>query len=139
MLSTILRWIAGPFIDKLAGPALEAYRAKLAAGNDSDRIASELAGRELTVAQRELELRSAERMAMKWHHPVMLICYGVAFYFLKVVVWDTCLGLGETPAIRGAVGEWMGMGMTFMVGAGSVVASAPTVGAVVGAIIKGRR
>lgn len=139
MLQTILGWLGPGIISAFAAPAVELYKANLANETDGTRLAAELAGRELAVAQRELELRSAERMAMKWHHPVMLICYGVAFYFLKVVVWDTCLGLGETPAIRGAVGEWMGMGMTFMVGAGSVVASAPTVGAVVGAIMKGRR
>lgn len=135
MLSTILRWIAGPFIDKLAGPALEAYRAKLAAGNDADRIASELAGRELTVAQREAELRSAERMAMRWHHPAMLMGYALAAYVIKVVVWDSMLGLGETPAVRGIVGEWLGIIMNFYVGGSIAQASINSVAA----IIKGRR
>lgn len=130
MLSTILRWIAGPFIDKLAGPALEAYRAKLAAGNDADRIASELAGRELTVAQREAELRSAERMAMRWHHPAMLMGYILVLYIGKVVVWDTMLGLGETPAIRGAVGEWLGLVATFFVGVSGVASAATSVASI---------
>ena len=135
MLSTILRWIAGPFIDKLAGPALEAYRAKLAAGNDSDRIASELAGRELAVAQRELEVRSAERMAMKPWHPMMLMGYALAAYVIKVVVWDSMLGLGETPAVRGIVGEWLGIILNFYVGGSIAQASINSVAA----IIKGRR
>ena len=127
MLSTILRWIAGPFIDKLAGPALEAYRAKLAAGNDADRIAADLAAREIALKQREAELRSEERRVMAWHHPAMMLGYILVLYVGKVVVWDSMLGLGETPAIKGAVGDWLGMVATFFIGAsataGTVTAS----------------
>lgn len=32
-----------------------------------------------------------------------------AVYTIKVVVWDTVLGLGTTPAIRGDVAEWGGI------------------------------
>lgn len=116
MLRTILGWVAGPFLDKLVGPALDAYKARLAAGNDADRIAADLAGRELAVAQREIEVRSAERMAMQPWHPVMLMGYALAAYVIKVVVWDSMLGLGETPAIRGTVGEWLGIILNFYVG-----------------------
>lgn len=137
--TTFLNWLGPGIIGAFAAPAVDAYKAKLANETDGSRLAAELAGRELAVDQREKELRSAERMAMKWHHPAMLICYGVAFYFLKAVVWDSCFGLGETPVIRGAVGEWMGTAMTFMVGGASAAASATTVGAVIGALVKGRR
>ena len=130
MLSTILSWIAGPFIDKLVGPALDAYKARLAAGNDADRIAADLASRELDVAQREIEVRSAERLAMRPWHPVMLMGYALAAYVIKVVVWDSMLGLGETPAIRGTVGEWLGIILNFYVGGTIAQASINSVAAI---------
>ena len=35
-----------------------------------------------------------------------LIAWPIIVYFWKVVVWDTVLGWGTTPALTGAVGEW---------------------------------
>jgi hypothetical protein len=114
MLQMILGFLSGPIIEK----ALEGWKAKLAADNDSDRIAADLAGRELIVQQRELELRSQERIALlgRWWEPANLLGYVLVIYVSKVVLFDSILGLGETPAIRGAVGEWLGMVATFYVG-----------------------
>jgi hypothetical protein len=114
MLQMILGFLSGPIIEK----ALEGWKAKLAADNDSDRIAADLAGRELIVQQRELELRSQERVALlgRWWEPANLLGYVLVLYVAKVVLYDSILGLGETPAIRGAVGEWLGMVATFYVG-----------------------
>jgi hypothetical protein len=114
MLQMILGFLSGPIIEK----ALEGWKAKLAADNDSDRIAADLAGRELVVQQRELELRSQERIALlgRWWEPANLLGYVLVLYVAKVVLYDSILGLGETPAIRGAVGEWLGMVATFYVG-----------------------
>jgi hypothetical protein len=114
MLQMILGFLSGPIIEK----ALEGWKAKLAADNDSDRIAADLAGRELVVQQRELELRSQERVALlgRWWEPANLLGYVLVLYVAKVVLYDSILGLGETPAIRGAVGEWLGMVATFYVG-----------------------
>jgi hypothetical protein len=114
MLQMILGFLSGPIIEK----ALEGWKAKLAADNDSDRIAADLAGRELVVQQRELELRSQERIALlgRWWEPANLLGYVLVIYVGKVVLFDSILGLGETPAIRGAVGEWLGMVATFYVG-----------------------
>ncbi len=127
MLGTILGWLSGPLLDKLVGPALTVYRDKLAADNDAGRMAVDLAKRELDLRQREAELRSEERRVMPWHHPAMMLGYILVFYVGKVVVWDSALGLGETPAIKGAVGDWLGMVATFFIGisgaAGAVTAS----------------
>jgi hypothetical protein len=120
-----MKWLSSVFsgaLSLLATPALntllEGWKAKLAADNDSDRIAADLAGRELVVQQRELELRSQERIALlgRWWEPANLLGYILVFYVGKVVLFDSILGLGETPAIRGAVGEWLGMVATFYVG-----------------------
>jgi hypothetical protein len=114
ILSEALSLLATPALNTL----LEGWKAKLAADNDSDRIAADLAGRELIVQQRELELRSQERIALlgRWWEPANLLGYVLVIYVGKVVLFDSILGLGETPAIRGAVGEWLGMVATFYVG-----------------------
>ena len=128
MLQLLLNWFGGPLLDKLVSPALTAYRDKLAADNDAGRIAADLAKREIDLRQREAELRSEERRIMPWHHPAMLLGYILVLYVGKVVVWDSMLGLGETPAIRGAVGEWLGQVAAFFVGAsaaaGAITATA---------------
>lgn len=126
MLTAILSWLSGPVV----ASAIDAYKAKLSADNDAGRIAADLAAKEFDLTKREAELRSAERMQMAWHHPVMLIGYALAFFILKVVIWDTCFGLGSTPAIRGQVGDWLGSTLNFFVGGSTAGAAAAAVAAI---------
>ena len=128
MLQLILNWLGGPVIS--AG--IEAYKAKITAENDADARTTELAGKALLLDQREAELRSQERIALigRWYEPVNLMGYLLVLYIGKVVVWDTMLGLGETPAIRGAVGEWLGLVATFFVGVSGVASAATSVASI---------
>lgn len=41
MIGTILRWLGGGAIDKITGPLERAYKAKLQAQNDAERLAAE--------------------------------------------------------------------------------------------------
>lgn len=113
-LQPLLNFFGGPVVKGV----VDAYKAKLEAGNTQDRIAADLAGRELAVQQREIELQNQYKTAIigRWYEPVQLLSYTVVLYVAKVVVWDTMLGLGTTPAVKGAVGEWMGMTILFLVG-----------------------
>ena len=122
MLQLILNWLGGPVIS--AG--IEAYKAKITAENDADARTTELAGKALLLDQREAELRSQERIALigRWYEPVNLMGYLLVLYIGKVVLFDSMLGLGETPAIKGAVGEWLGMIATFFVGTRGAVSVA---------------
>lgn len=43
-------------------------------------------------------------------------------YDAKVILWDTVLGLGTTPAIKGSVGEWGGIIHAGIFGTGGVMA-----------------
>lgn len=106
--------IGGPIVNGL----IQGYKAKLDAGNDRERIAADLAERELDVQRREIETAAAYKTALigHWYEPVNLLAYIIVLYVGKVVVWDTMLGLGSTPAVKGAVAEWMGMVMLFLVG-----------------------
>ena len=106
--------IGGPIVNAL----LDGYRARLDAGNTSERIAADLAARELAVQQAEIAAQSQLRIAQigRWHEPEHLAAYIFVAYLGKVVVWDSMLGLGATPAIKGAVGEWLALIAMFLFG-----------------------
>ncbi len=114
ILQPLLNFFGGPVVKG----AVDAYKAKLEAGNNADRIAADLAGRELEVQQREIEVQGEYRKALlgHWHEPVNLFGYILVFYIGKVMIWDAALGLGSTDAVRGVVGDWAGMIMIFYVG-----------------------
>ncbi len=114
MWTAILSFIGGPVIKGM----IDGYKAKLDAGNTSERIAADLAGRELAVQQRETEVEGEYKRALIGHplEPSNLAAYIFVVYLAKVVVWDTMLGLGSTPAIKGDVGAWMGMIAMFLFG-----------------------
>ena len=119
IVATLLSWITGPLI----GQVLDGYKARLAADGAADKLAADLASRDLELASREAELRSAERLALvgRWSEPANLLGYILVVYVAKVVLWDSVLGLGETPAVRGAVGDWLGLVATFFVGGRAAV------------------
>jgi len=99
MWAALFSWL-GSFI---AGPLVEAYKAKLQQGTDRDKLAADLAGRELAVQQREAEVQTQYRIAEigHWYEPDKLMGYCVAAYFGKLLVWDKVLGLGTTDALAG--------------------------------------
>ena len=110
MFATVLGWlgnlVGGPF----AKAAVDAYRAKLSAENTSEKIAADLAARELSVESRERELATQVVLAEqgRWYTalPRPLFAFAFITYVWKVVVWDKVLGLGSTPALSGDVGQW---------------------------------
>lgn len=106
--------IGGPIVTGL----INAYKAKLDAGNTADKIAADLAARELAVQQREIEVQGQLRIAEigKWYEPDHLASYIFVAYLAKVVIWDVMLGLGSTDAIRGTVGDWLGLIAMFLFG-----------------------
>jgi hypothetical protein len=91
---------------------------KLAAGNTSDKIAADLAARELDVQRREAEVQSDYKRALigHWYEPTNLFGYIMVIYFGKIIVWDKVLKLGVTDGITGQGAEWAGWIMMFYVG-----------------------
>lgn len=104
---TFLKW----GFNLLTGGLLDAYKARLEAGNDSERIAAELAGRELGVQQAELQAQTQLRIAQigKWYEPEHLFGYTLWVYFAKCIVWDKVFALGSTDPLTGAVDAWAGL------------------------------
>lgn len=110
MFATVLGWLGkllgGPF----AKAAVDAYRAKLSAENTSEKIAADLAGRELAVEQREAEINASVVVAEQgaWYTALPRPLFALAFiiYVWKVVVWDKVLGWGTTDPLGGDVAQW---------------------------------
>ena len=114
MWTAILSFLGGPIVNAL----IDAYKAKLEAGNTSERIAADIAGRELDVQRREAEVEAEYKRALigHWYEPTNLFGYIMVIYFGKIIVWDKVLALGVTDPITGQGAEWAGWIMMFYVG-----------------------
>jgi hypothetical protein len=110
MFSIVLGWLGNLLGGPFAKAAVDAYRAKLTATNTSERIAADLAARELDVERREQELRTELLVAEqgRWYTALPRPLFALAFvvYVWKVVVWDKVLGLGTTDPLTGDVAQW---------------------------------
>jgi hypothetical protein len=118
----------GSWLPSLGGPVvsslINAYKAKLEAANTQDRIAADLAAKEIEA---EIEARKqvlaiiiAEQGC--WYTAIIhpLLAAPVIIYFWKVLVWDNVLGLGATDPIIGMVADWTDMIITAYVGGRSI-------------------
>jgi hypothetical protein len=99
MWMTIISFLGGPVIKGL----IDAYQAKLKAGNVSERIASDTAAHEIAAQVAETNATARYRIAELgyWYEPDKLIGYFVAIYFGKLLIWDKVLGLGTTDPLAG--------------------------------------
>lgn len=116
-LTPLLSFLGGPVIQGM----IAGYKAKLDAGNTTEKIAADLAGRELEVQQKEIEVTAQLKTAEigKWYEPDHLLGYTMCIYFGKLVLWDKVLGSlthGNTDPLTGEAATWGGMVMTFYVG-----------------------
>jgi hypothetical protein len=96
-------WLGSFLAGPLLGKALDAYKAKLAAGNTEDGIKADLAAKEVLLQQRELELQAQYRIAEigHWYEPDKIMGYCVAIYFGKLLVIDKVMGWGTTDPLAG--------------------------------------
>lgn len=96
-------WLASLLTGPLIKGALDAYRSKLAAGNTSEKIAADLAAKDLELQGREAEVNSRIIIAEqgRWYtaaiRPLMALPFIV--FTWKIVVWDKVLGWGTTDPL----------------------------------------
>ncbi len=114
MWMTILSFLGGPVIKGL----IDAYQAKLKAGNVESRIAADLAAEEIAAETADAQLHNQLKIAEIGHawEPERLAFYVALIYFAKCVVWDTVLGLGTTPPLKGDVSAWAALIMSYFFG-----------------------
>lgn len=113
-LSPLLSFFGGPVIQGL----ISAYKAKLDAGNTQEKIAADLAARELAVQQTEIQVQSQLRTAEIGHfwEPDKLAEYIFVIVLAKLWIWDNMLGWGTTAALHGEAETWMNLIAGFMFG-----------------------
>lgn len=89
----ILGWLIGGGLSALTGSLERAYKAKLDAKNDAERLEAE---KQITFFQGQIDLAQT---AVKdpWYSPRSIMGFSAAAYVGKIIVWDTVLGLGVTP------------------------------------------
>ncbi len=114
MWMTILSFLGGPVIKGL----IDAYQAKLKAGNVESKIAADLAATEIAAQTAEAQAHTQLKIAEIGHpfEPEKLAFYVTLIFYAKCVLWDTILGLGTTGALKGDVSTWAGMIMGFYFG-----------------------
>lgn len=107
MWGILANLLGGPIVKGL----LDAYKQKLDAGNTSERIAADLAARELDVQKVEGDAQTQLRLAQvgHWYEPEHLFGYTLWVYFAKCIVWDKVLALGSTDPLAGAIDQWAGL------------------------------
>jgi hypothetical protein len=110
MFAVVLAWLGNLLGGPFAQAAVKAYQAKLTAENTSEKIAADLAARELSVEVRERELATQVVIAEqgRWYTalPRPLFAFAFVIYVWKVVVWDKVFGLGSTDALSGDISQW---------------------------------
>jgi hypothetical protein len=112
--------IGGPVVTGL----INAYKARLDAANTQDRIAADLAGKEIEAEIETRKQASAIIIAEqgRWYTAIIrpLLALPVIIYLWKVIVWDKVLGLGVTDPITGMIADWTGMILAAYVGGRSI-------------------
>lgn len=116
MWAIIAKLLSGPIISA----AVEAYKAKLQAGSNQDKLAADLAGKDLELQAKERELAVQQNIADsgRWWTaaPRAIVCWVMAVFIAKVVLWDTVLGWGTTPALKGQMADAFGVVITMWFG-----------------------
>lgn len=109
MWSWLAALIGGPVVRGM----IDAYKAKLDAANARDRIAADLAAKEIEAGIEARRQANALLIAEqgRWYTAIIrpLLAAPVIIYLWKVIVWDKVLGLGTTDPLTGTVAEWAGL------------------------------
>jgi len=108
MWSWLANLIGGPIVSGL----INAYKAKLDAANTQDRIAADLAAKEIEAEIEARKQASATIIAEqgRWYTACIrpLLAAPFVIFTWKVVVWDKVLAWGSTDPLNGDVSTWAG-------------------------------
>ena len=103
MFGVILTWLGGLLGGPFATAAANAYRAKLDAGNNAEKIAADLAAQSAQINEQRDALAQQVVIAEQghWYTAIVrpLIALPFVIFLWKVIVWDTVLKLGHTDPL----------------------------------------
>lgn len=117
-------WLATLIGGQILKGLIDTYKAKLDAANAHERLAAELAAKEIEA---EIDARRQANALIiaeqgRWYTAIIrpLLAAPVIIYLWKVIVWDKVLGLGTTDPLTGTVAEWAGLIVMTYVGGRTV-------------------
>jgi hypothetical protein len=120
MWTWLASFLSGPLLSKL----VDAYKAKLESDNNSEKVAADLAGKDLELQAREREINAKQVQAEegRWWSaaPRAIVCWAMAIYVGKVVVWDTVFHLGMTYPLKGVMADAFSTILCFWFGSRSL-------------------
>jgi hypothetical protein len=90
----LLAPLLGTALSTLTGSLNQAYKDRLNAKNDAERIEAD---KQIAFFQGQINLATAAAQNDKWWSTRELIGKCALIYVFKIVVFDTVLGLGTTP------------------------------------------
>lgn len=103
------QWLGSLLTGPIISAAIDAYKAKLAAGSNQDKLAADLAAKDLELQGREREIndKQNERDEGRWWSaaPRAIVCWCMSLYVAKIVLWDTILHLGMTYPLKGVMAD----------------------------------
>jgi len=112
MFQWLLSFIAAPVLNSI----VDAYKARLAAANAQDKLAVELAVKEIEAeitARKDANALIIAEQGRWWTAIIRpLAALPVVIYIWKVIVYDKVLGMGTTDPITGEVATWAGVIVT---------------------------
>ena len=116
MMGMIFGFLGGPLLNNLLG----AYKARLENASGQDKMAVELAIKEIEAeidARRNANTIIIAEQGRWWTAaPRAIVQWSFALFVAKVVVWDKVLGWGSTDPLNGDVASWAGMLMAMWFG-----------------------
>ena len=128
----MLAWLASLIGGPITNGLIEGYKAKLDAANTHERIAADLAARDIEAEIAARQQASAIIIAEqgRWYTAIIrpLLALPIIIYVWKVIVWDKVLDLGVTEPLTGMVSDWAGTIVTAYVGGRTVEKVARTLG-----------
>jgi uncharacterized membrane-anchored protein YitT (DUF2179 family) len=102
-VTAVFTWLASLITGPVINALTESYKAKLAAANQQDALAVQLAIREIEAEQDAQKQASAILLAEqgRWYTAMIRPLFALPFiiYIWKLVVWDKVLGMGATDPL----------------------------------------
>ncbi len=96
MFLKVLGWLSGSGIAAIGKQLNDAYKAKLDAKNDSERLEAEQAIAQLE-ARRGVLVAESQSALTAWIRPALAAPFVI--FVWKVVVWDKVMGIGTTDPL----------------------------------------
>jgi hypothetical protein len=112
--------LLAPLLSGVFSSIADAYKARLAATNTEDKLAVDLAVKEIeaeiAARQQAQTIIIAEQGRWWTALPRAIVQWSFAIFVAKVVVYDKVLGWGSTDALNGDIASWAGMVMVMWFG-----------------------